>query len=204
MSQATIVFAPSGDPATGLLLDEARAAAIGRLEAAGHDVAVLDLTNFDPVMTTEERLAYHSPRPLIDETTSGYANAIRSSRVLVFVYPTVMFTVPAAIKGWLDRVMVPGVAFTMSATRRPQRGLRHVERLVGVSTYDASWLQTQRVGDSGRRILARNLRMCTTMSTRVRWVPMYRTDLGTAEADGDGSAGRRARFLARVARAVAP
>jgi NAD(P)H dehydrogenase (quinone) len=32
---------------------------------------------------------------------------------LIFVYPTWWYGLPAMIKGWLDRVLVPGLAFLM-------------------------------------------------------------------------------------------
>jgi NAD(P)H dehydrogenase (quinone) len=37
---------------------------------------------------------------------------------LIFVYPTWWYGLPAMIKGWLDRVLVPGVAFLMPDAHR--------------------------------------------------------------------------------------
>lgn len=188
------MFAPSTPD--GSLLRAARDAAERRLRERGHDVSVLDLSGFDPVLSAAERAAYHSDRPLLGDETMTAAEAVRTSRVLVFVYPTVLFTLPPVVKGWLDRVLVPGVAFSMTPSGRTQRGLRHLDRLVGVSTYDATWWHTRRAGDSGRRILARNLRACTRVGTRVRWVAAY--------VPHDRSPRSPKEFLGRVELAVAP
>lgn len=192
MNRATIVFAPS--PTAGPLLNAARDAAERRLREREHEVSVLDLIRFQPVLSPDERTAYHSDQPLLEEETIAAAEAVRTSRVLVFVYPTVLFTLPPNVKGWLDRVLVPGVAFAMTSSGHTRRSLRHVDRLVGVSTYDTTWWTTRRAGDSGRRILARNLRACTRLTTKVRWVAQYATDGGTAPDS----------FVRRVERAVAP
>jgi len=192
MSRATIVFAP--DPSDGRLLAAARDVAERRLRDLDHEVTVLDLADFEPVLSADERAAYNSDRPLLDDETIAAADAVGNSQVLVFIYPTVLFTLPPVVKGWLDRVLVPGVAFTMTTSGHTRRGLRHIDRLVGVSTYDTNWWHTRRAGDSGRRILARNLRACMRLTTRVRWVPSYNGGHDARSADS---------FLARVERAVA-
>jgi len=38
---------------------------------------------------------------------------VRSADGLVFVYPTTLSTVTPGIKGWIERTLVPGVAFTI-------------------------------------------------------------------------------------------
>ena len=53
----------------------------------------------------------------------------------MFVYPTWWSGLPAILKGWLERVMVPGVGFTFdSRTGKVKPGLTHVRRIVGIST----------------------------------------------------------------------
>ena len=62
-------------------------------------------------MSLAERRAYHSDQPLVDPVTVAHADLVRRAEVLVFVYPTWWSGPPAILKGWLKRVLVPGVAF---------------------------------------------------------------------------------------------
>jgi NAD(P)H dehydrogenase (quinone) len=51
----------------------------------------------------------------------SHCRDLRWCDTLIFVYPTWWYGLPAMIKGWLDRVLVPGVAFLMpdARTRHP-------------------------------------------------------------------------------------
>jgi NAD(P)H dehydrogenase (quinone) len=194
VTEATIVFAPA--PGGQPLLAEACETAERRLRQRGHAVTMLDLGEFDPVLSPSELSSYYSDRPLLADETIAAAEAVGRSNTLVFIYPTVLLTLPPTVKGWLDRVLVPGVAFRMTSSGRIRRGLRHIDRVVGISTYDTTWWLARRRGDSGRRIVARNLRACTRLTTRTRWVAAY--------TGADGSAPPPGPFLRRVAHAVAP
>ena len=72
-------------------------------------------------LSRQERLDDHAP----DRNTRNVADhvaAIRWAEALVFVYPTWWYGLPAILKGWLDRVWVPEVAFTLPGTSRPIAG----------------------------------------------------------------------------------
>lgn len=148
------------------------------LAAAGHDVDVIDLyaEDFVAAMTEEERRAYSGDSPIRSDHVARHAELVKRAEALVFVYPTWWWGMPAIMKGWLDRVLVPGVAFTLGEGRRPTPGLRHVRRLVGVSTYGASRLEMRFFNDSGRRTIARTIRMLTRRRARTTWLAMYRLD----------------------------
>jgi hypothetical protein len=103
------------------------------LKAAGHDVTVvhLDDEHFRPAMSAEERLAYDTATPILDAQVAVHADLVAAAEALVFVYPTWWAAPPAVLKGWMDRVLVPGVAFTFepgtrgagrSPPRAPPRG----------------------------------------------------------------------------------
>ena len=85
----------------------ARAYAEG-VRAAGHEALRLDLAGlaFDPNVRTP------SPRDQALEPDLARAQAlIRWADHLVFVYPAWWGTLPALLKGFLDRVLTPGFAF---------------------------------------------------------------------------------------------
>jgi NAD(P)H dehydrogenase (quinone) len=164
------------------------------LNAAGHEVTVLDLyaEEFRTAMSPAERLAYHSDRPILDPMAERHADIVKQAEALVFVYPTWWSTVPAILKGWLERVMVPGVGFVFDDDHHVRRGLTQVRRIVGISTYSARWVYVKAVHDNGRRVLLRALRLNTATFTNRSWLGLYEMNTRTAE--------QRTAFLNRVDR----
>jgi putative NADPH-quinone reductase len=188
--QALVVVAhPCDDSFTHAVAERA----VAGLRARGHAVEVVDLyaLGFRVAMSPEERHAYHGETPLIDEHTREHARLVGWADCLVFVYPTWWSGQPAMLKGWLERVMVPGVAFVFderSGKVRP--GLRHVRRLVGISSYGSRRSLVKLINDNGRRTITRTLRMSCGLRTRSTWLGLYGIDTA--------SESRRRQFLDRV------
>src|SRR3954454_23190442 len=168
------------------------ATASAGLQRAGHDVSLLDLyeEEFRPAMSLDERLAYHGDRPILDPMVERHARIVQEAEALVFVYPTWVSTLPAILKGWLERVMVPGVGFKFDSAGRVVPGLTHVRRIVGISVYGAPRRAVLLANDNGRRTLVRAMRLSTGLRTRSRWLALYSID-ATRAAD-------RAAFLDEV------
>jgi putative NADPH-quinone reductase len=181
---------------SGFVRRIADAAAAGMASAA-HDVDVVDLAGqqFSPVMTAADRRAYFSPEPLVCPQAAASADLVRRADALVFVYPTVLSTVTPGIKGWIERTFVPGVAFSLGDPVVARGGLSGIRRLVGISVYDDSRRDVRRVGDNGRRVLQRNVRLCGGLRTRSSWIAFH----GNATA-GDAE---RERFVGTVERRMA-
>jgi NAD(P)H dehydrogenase (quinone) len=174
----------------------ARRATVG-LRAGGHEVESVDLyaMGFRAAMSTEEREAYHGRTPILDPMVRAQADLVRSVDALVFVYPTWWSGLPAILKGWLERVMVPGVGFRFderSGKVRP--GLTNVRRLIGISTYGSPRWYVRAINDNGRRTLVRALRLSCGLRTSPRWLGMYAIDTTTED--------ERAEFAAHVERAM--
>ncbi len=172
--------------------------AVDGLRSGGHDVTTIDLyaDGFRTAMSREERIAYDTDDPILDPQVGDHAALLRHAGIVVFVYPTWWSGLPAILKGWLERVMVPGVGFTFDeATGKVQPGLRHVRRLIGISTYGSPRLAVRLVNDNGRRILTRALRMSCGVRARTTWLALYGMDT-TEPAD-------RAAFLDRIERRLA-
>ena len=77
-------------------------------KAAGHEVqriAVGDLS-FDPVL----HQGYHTVQELEPDLVAGQA-AITWAQHVVFVYPIWWGAMPALLKGFIDRIFLPGFAF---------------------------------------------------------------------------------------------
>jgi len=154
------------------------------LRAGDHEVDRIDLyrDGFRAAMSRAERLAYESDAPILDEQVAEHADRLRSADVLVFVYPTWWGGLPAILKGWLERVMVPGVGFQFDdRTGKVRPGLGHVRRIVGISTYGSPHWQVRLTNDNGRRMITRALRMSCGWRTRTRWFGLYGMDARDGE-----------------------
>jgi len=172
--------------------------AVAGLRAGGHDVEVLDLygEHFTVAMTTQEREAYHGDTPILDPLVARHADIVKRADALVFVYPTWWSGLPAILKGWLERVMVPGVGFRFderSGKVRP--GLGQVRHLIGISTYGSPRSSVRLINDNGRRTIARALRMSCGWRVRTHWLALYAIDTATPT--------ERHEFAARVERQMA-
>ena len=162
-----------------------RSAAVAGLTRAGHETTVIDLyaENFTAAMSETERLRYETDDPICDEQVARHAELIRSVQAVVFVYPTWWFGMPAILKGWLERVMVPGVAFHLDETsNKVKSDLRHITVLVGITTSGSRWWQVRALGDTGRWTVLRTFRLMTKWRTRTSWLVLDRLD-GRPDSD---------------------
>ena len=194
MLVAVVVAHPSADSYCRYLASRA----IGGLVAGGHEVELLDLyaDGFCVAMSAEERKAYHGDSPICDPLVARYAEIVQRAGALVFVYPTWWSTLPAILKGWLERVMVPGVAFCFDErTGKVEPALGNVRVIIGISTYGSPRSYVRLMNDNGRRILTRALRVSCGVRTRTRWLGLYAIDSSTEH--------QRAEFAASVERAMA-
>jgi NAD(P)H dehydrogenase (quinone) len=169
-----------------------RDAAIDGLRSRGHNVRLHDLYHDDFVafMSAEERHAYHGDQPIVDDLVARYATDVLWAQAIVVVYPTWWMTMPAILKAWLERVMVPGVAFTFNDAGKVVSLLGNVRRVAGVSTYGASRHAVRFATDGGRRTITRALRLSCGWRTRSEWHGLYSLDSTTIE--------QRAAFIERV------
>lgn len=167
--------------------------AVAALRRAGHTVEVIDLhaEGFQPVTRDDEGRARQAEKPGVDDCTRRYAQSVRRADMLVFVYPSWWFGLPAMLKGFLERVLVPGVAFSVDPMLHRVRGeLGHVRHLVGITTHDASRRRVTLLGDAGRRTILRTLRLVCGTSCRSTWLAMYGVGASTVT--------QRRAFLAHV------
>ena len=187
-----------GDAGEDRLLHDAADRAADALAAGGHPVDVRDLRaeGFRDAMTSVEREAYHGDRPIRDPLVAEHVELVGEAQILVFVYPTVLSTMPPIMKAWLERVLVPGVGFVFDAAGKVQPGLLQVRRIVGISTYAERRLDVKVTHDNGRRTITRAVRMSAGVWVTTAWVPLYSATKATPR--------QRAAFLDRCALRVLP
>ena len=83
--------------------------AIERLKKNGHDVFFHDLygEGFDPLLTGEE-IPQNASLP---QSIRKHCEEIREADGIVIVHPNWWGQPPAILKGWIDRVIRPGIAY---------------------------------------------------------------------------------------------
>lgn len=163
------------------------------LATRGFEVDDCDLyaEGFDPRLTESERRGYHETDTNC-APVQNHVDRLRAADTLVMVFPVWNFGFPAILKGYLDRVFLPGVSFRLENGRvRPN--LTHIDRLVAVTTYGGTRWRATMAGNPPKRCFCRAIRHVTRPGT-LRYHALY--DMNRA------SAATRGQFLERVGRSM--
>jgi putative NADPH-quinone reductase len=163
------------------------------LQANGHDVDDCDLyaERFDPTLSEQERIRYHDVK-VNREPVSGYADRLLAAEALVLIYPVWNEGFPAILKGFFDRVFIPGVSFNVAADGTLVPNLQKLRKLAAVCTYGASRTISFLLGDPPKRVVKRMVRSMPGHRVRCDYLAFYGTDHSDAE--------QRAVFLMKVRR----
>ncbi len=168
---------------------------VDALTRAGHEVDDCDLyaEGFDPVLGRDERLAYHDTT-INQRRVAPYVARLMAAQAIVFDYPVWSYGMPAILKGFLDRLIIPGIAFTIRDGTL-SRTLTHIRKLAVVTSYGQSRWMAWFNGDTPRKTATRYLRAVFTPGRPVTYLAHYDMNRSTPET--------RAAFLKRVERAMA-
>lgn len=171
-------------PVEGSFCSAMRDAAVRGLKAGGHTVNVVDLAErqFNPVMSTSEWSTYRQGNGEIPIGLERDVAFVKAAEIIVFVYPTWWGGLPSQLKGWLERVMLPGTAFVFNKNNKIRPGLKNIRRIHIVSTFGSPWLYVRLVNDNGRRTLGRAFRLDTSLRTKVSTSSLYAMDTATDES----------------------
>jgi len=164
---------------------------VDTLTARGWDVDDCDLNaeGFNPVMSAAERRAYHDTTTNADPVRS-YVDRVKAAEVLVLVFPVWNFGFPAILKGFFDRVFLPGVSFRLDAGQ-VKPNLTHIRKLAAVTTYGGTRMRALMAGDPPRHVVRRAIwHVCRP--EKLRYLALY--DMNRATDD------RRRSYLAAVQR----
>lgn len=74
------------------------------------DLIHLDKDNFNPVMTSADLKAFRDKKP-IDPKVIEYKQRLEQADHLIFIFPIWWELMPALTKGFIDKVIFPGVAY---------------------------------------------------------------------------------------------
>ena len=172
-----------------------RTKALAALAAAGHEVDLLDLyaEKFDPVLSEDARRHYHdTSRNQIG--LESYVARLTSAEAIILQFPTWCFGAPAMLKGFFDRLIMPGVAFDIGDPAHVKPMLRNLKRIVGIVTYGRPRYMALWMGDPPRKIVTRYMRWFTGGAAKVDYYALYHLNVATDA--------QRTAFIDKVDRAL--
>ncbi|TPI52351.1 MULTISPECIES: NAD(P)H-dependent oxidoreductase [unclassified Mesorhizobium] len=163
---------------------------VERLTAAGHAIDDCDLyaEDFDPRLSRQERLDYHNPRGSADPA-APYVERLLRADALVLSYPVWNYGFPAILKGFFDRVFLPGVSFKL-VDGKAQPSLHNIGKIAAVTTYGGSRFRAMLMGDPPRKLVQRMLRATVKPGASVSYLAHYSMNISSDET--------RKAFLAKV------
>jgi putative NADPH-quinone reductase len=166
------------------------AAVVESLRDAGHTVDACDLyaEDFQPVLTRAERVGYHD-LATNREPVAEYVARVQAAEALVIVSPVWNFGFPAMLKGFFDRVFLPGVSFGI-VDGRVRGTLHNIRTLAAVMTYGGDRMRAFLVGDPPRKVVTRVIRAVVHPTARTHYLAHYDMNRSTDAT--------RAAFLEKV------
>ena len=175
---------------TGLAVELHRTV-VDALREAGHEVDDLDLyaEGFDPILNEDDRTIYHDLE-INQRRMRPYVERLQAADALVLCHPVWNFGWPAMLKGYFDRVFLPGVSFKIDEAGVLSPGLDNIRKLATVTTYGVDRWRALYLGDPPRMNATRFLRVVCNRKVKVKYLALYGINAMTEE--------RAARFLARV------
>jgi len=164
------------------------------LGKAGHQVDDCDLyaEKFDPCLSHDEWLNYEDTT-LNRANVDSYVRRLLDAEALVLVYPVWSFGYPAILKGFFDRVFLPGVSIILSEGK-VHPALHNIRKIAAVATYGSSRLRARLLGDGPRHHIKRVLHLTVSSRAPVMYLAKYNMNTATDEACKA--------FLARVTQAM--
>ena len=161
------------------------------LTKVGHEIDDCDLNaeNFDPVMSRQDRIDYHDVA-LNRSRVAPYVERLLAAEALVLSFPVWNMGFPAILKGFVDKVFLPGVSFTLSANGDYAPSLHNIRRLGVACTYGGDRLRTFLAGDPCRRFVTRSMLHNCAPGAKCDYVALH--DMNHSRLD------RREDFLKRV------
>ena len=97
----------------------------------------------------------------------------------MFCFPVWCFGLPAILKGWFDRVLMPGVSFDISDPAHVKPALTHLKRIVALTSYGRPRWMAFVMGDPPRKVIKRYLRALTGGKARIDYHARYHMNVAT-------------------------
>ena len=138
-----------------------------------HTVRVIDLytEEFNPVLYFDKEVQRRNL--YLDKETENYRKLIKQADLLIFIFPIWWSSMPAILKGFIDRVFAKGFAYNY-------KGISPIGLLKGkqawiITTHDSPALYAKFIQKDYGRILSKQiLKMCGIRTKRQDSLPFIR------------------------------
>jgi putative NADPH-quinone reductase len=186
MTRALVLYAHPCDDSFAAALHQN---VVQTLTDRGWDVDDCDLykEGFDPVLSDAGRRGYHE-EPSNIEPVKDYVECLRACDALILCFPVWNFGYPAILKGFFDRIFLPGVSFQL-IDGKVVPNLTHIKKLAAITTYGGTRVRATLAGDPPRMSVKRAV-WHVTRPTKMRYLALYDMNRAT-EA-------KRAAYIAKV------
>jgi NAD(P)H dehydrogenase (quinone) len=188
MTRVLVLFA---HPCEESFSSALKSTVVETLTRRGWEVDLCDLyaENFNPVLTAAERRGYLTV-PDNCGPVQPYVDRLRAAQALIFVFPVWNFGFPAILKGFIDRVFLPGVSFKLE-DGLVAPALTHIRKMAAVTTYGATRWRAFLAADPPKRVITRAL-WFVARPDKMRYLALH--DMNRVTDD------QRRRYLATVQR----
>lgn len=122
-----------------------------------------------------DREKYLDDPDYLIEQVSDHVDNLRWAEGLVFVFPTWYYGPPAILKGWFERVWLPGVTFHPAKQKGQITSscIGHIKRLAVVTTSGAPLWWMFIVGNPCKRFFMRGMRAQFSKFCKSSWMQLY-------------------------------
>jgi len=141
--KAVIVF---NHPYEGSYCNAVLHAVTAGLAKAGHEIDLihLDKDNFDPVMRAKDLEAFAKAKfekintlQALDPMVLNYKQQLENADHLIFIFPIWWELMPALTKGFIDKVVFPGVTYDYEKEIKMVCRLKNLKRLTVITTMNS-------------------------------------------------------------------
>jgi NAD(P)H dehydrogenase (quinone) len=105
------------------------------LQKARHEVDLIHLDNegFNPVMTAQDLKAFVNRKPVCPKVIE-YKGRLEKADHLIFIFPIWWELMPAMMKGFIDKVIFPGVAYDYRPNGLMKKKLEKIKGITLITT----------------------------------------------------------------------
>lgn len=136
--------------------------------------ALLYEHHFDPVLSARDYEQY-ADQSSMDELAAQYGRQLRAADHAIWIFPVWMYSLPAMLKGYLDKVWRPGVTFQLTGGG-VEPLLTRLQSVIVCCTFGQSIELVQARGDPVQNLFERMIDQNCLAHCRVAYYPCYGCD----------------------------
>ncbi len=147
------------------------------LKKKGHEVKTLDLykQDFNPVLSLKEWNSYLENTDKNVKMVKTDVDLLLWAEGLIFVFPTWMYGPPAILKGWLERVWLPSIAFDIAPEKKniPVGKLKNIIKFCVVTTSGSPKWWLWFIGNPGKSMLFKGYKILFNRRCKFKWLQLH-------------------------------